>query len=307
MNTQTQTSAAEEVDWLARKYEDAQGLCYSDALRKVAHDKPDLWARYSRGESEPDPKEKEGAEEFSRRITAYSEHFEISRDEAEKRVREHDPAMKKYQIRGGTIVMDTKQIPLSAESVLAVRTEERLAKGGVKDYSQVMKEILTDDPLLAECYRAGLPYLEASAHNYKEDPMASQVIQAIVEPRPQGQATSTEMPPSKVQTTAMQELGILINGARNADNSPDVALMIQIANMVPQLVRDAASERLNSLAYAFIDILGLVGGARSQKFPEAYSEAIKKHPGLAASASSGVLNEDALREIFFGWFSRDRD
>ncbi|MBI3059124.1 MAG: hypothetical protein HYY81_07435, partial [Deltaproteobacteria bacterium] len=227
METQTFENAGDEVHALAEKYQDSMGLSYDDALKKVSREKPQLWARYSKGESGPDHEIERGAQEFGRRITAYSGHFQISRGEAEKRVRQHDPKMKIYSNQGGVVNMDTEKIPLNAESVVATRTEEKL-KAGAKDYGEAMRAVLADDPLLAECYSHNLPYVEASsARAYQEDPMASAIVRAIVEPRPGVTVEVPGMPAGDFTSTALMRLGILINGARKADNSPDVALMLQ--------------------------------------------------------------------------------
>lgn len=202
--------------------------------------------------------------------------------------------------------MNNTEKILSAESVVDVRAQELMAKGEIKSYSEAMKAVLAEDDLLSHCYQRGLPYLEASAHSYEEDPMRSKAVAGTTEPRPGATSSWTAMLPSERPSTAMQELGVLISGARLPDNSPDVPLMLRIANMVPQLTRDAAYERLVQIAYKLIDTLGLTG-VRSERFPETFRRAQNEHPGLAASATGGVMNEDALREIFFGWFSRDRD
>lgn len=202
--------------------------------------------------------------------------------------------------------MSTDTEILSAQYVVDQRARSYAEKHGVKDYMEAVKAVLDEDDLLAHCYSKNLPYLEASAHSYEEDPMRSRGVAGVTEPPPRGQASSTPMPPSEPGTTALQELGVLISGARLPDNSPDVPLMIRIANMVPQNVRDAAYERLVQIAYKLIDTLGL-GGVRSDRFPETFRQAQREHPGLAAAANGGVMNEEALREIYYPWFSRERD
>lgn len=192
--------------------------------------------------------------------------------------------------------MSTEKI-LSAESVVDFRVRELIGKGEIKNYGEAMKAVLAEDDLLSRCYQRGLPY-------YEEDPMRSKAIAGTTEPPPRGQASSTPMPQSEPGTAALQELGVLISGARQPDNSPDVPLMLRISNMVPQLVRDAAYERMVQLAYALFDKLGLTG-ARADRFPELFRQAQREHPGLAAASVGGIMNEDALRDIFFGWFSRE--
>jgi hypothetical protein len=307
MQTQTFENAGEELDHRAHAYADKRGCSYAEALGAVAREDPGLYRRYMNvtGESGPDPEDMKGAGEFRRRIKAYSEHFHISRDEAERRVRAHDPNMRKYFRQGGSIAMSTEQVPLDPGSVVDTRVQALLSKGSVKSYGEAMKAVLAGDDLLSHCYQKGLPYLEASAHAYEEDPMRSSVVQAIVGPPSRGQVTQTTIPPSETGTTAMQELGVLISGARLPDNSPDVPLMLRISNMVPQLVRDAAGERMVQIAYKLIDTLGLTG-VRSDRFPEAFRQAQREHPGLAAASVGGIMNEDALRDIFFGWFSREK-
>ena len=190
---------------------------------------------------------------------------------------------------------------LDPGSVVDARAQEKLEKGSVKSYGEGMKAVLKEDAHLAFCYLKNYPFIESKS--YQEDPARAQIVQGITEPPPTGQATATAPQPSEAGTSAMQELGILISGARLADNSPDVVLMIRIANLVPQLVRDAASERMNAIAYAIIARRNLPG-TRSDVFPNAYAEAVQENPELAATANGGVMNENALKEIFFGWFSR---
>lgn len=197
--------------------------------------------------------------------------------------------------------MNTEKVPLSAESIVDFRARERMEKGSVKNYGEAMKAVLSDDPHLEFCYQKNYPYVETKI--YEEDPMRSSVVQGIVGPPPYGQATSTGMASSETGIASMQELGVLLSGARLPDNSPDVLLMLKISNMVPQLVRDAAYERMVQLAYALFDKLGLAG-ARADRFPEPFRQAQREHPGLAAASVGGIMNEDALREIYFGWFSR---
>lgn len=302
MQTETFENAGQELDSKVKVYAAEHHCDYAEGLRAMKKLEAELWYSYASDESDLDRQLRKGGREYARRVTAYSEHFNIDRDVARRRVAAHDPTMRLYSKQGG--FMNSEKLPLSAESVVDVRARERMEKGSVKDYGEAMKAVLADDDLLSHCYLKGLPYLEASAHAYEEDPMRSAVVQGIVGPPPQGQATSTEMPPSETGTTAIQELGVLISGARLPDNSPDVLLMLKISNMVPQLVRDAAYERMVQLAYALFNTLGLTG-VRADRFPELFRQAQREHPGLAASAVGGVMNEEALREIYFGWFSRD--
>lgn len=227
--------AGAEVDALAQKFTDQLGLSYSDALRKVARDRPDLWRRYSQG---------------------------------------GDEAGQVHKSTGGAN-MNTEKVPLSAESVVDVRAQERMAKGEIKDYSQAVKAVLDADPHLALCYNRGLPYLEASAYQ-------------------------DEMP----NVPAKAQLGVLISGARKSDNSPDVELMIQIANLTPALVRSAAGETLTDIANQIIRSKGSGGsGMESERFPQALAEARSQHPELVSASESGRMNEGALRTIYFGWFA----
>ena len=175
--------------------------------------------------------------------------------------------------------MDTKQIPLDAGSVVDARTQERMNQGA-KSYSEAMNAVLADDPLLAECYRSGKPYLEASATRaYQDD--------------------QTNGP------TAKAKLGVLISGARLPSNAPDIPLMLRVANLTPDLVRDAANERIDELANGLIDTLGL-RGMKSERYPETLRQARREHVELVRAAETGVMNETALREIYFPWFT-DRD
>lgn len=279
---QTETvfeNAGQALDAKVRHYCAERHCSYDEGFHAMKEVEPQLWHRYASGESDLDPKDKEGSEEFARRIQAYSEHFKISPGVAELRVRQDDPKMKKYSRQGGSIVMDTEQIPLSAESVVDSRAQERMAKGEVKDYAEAVKAILAEDPLLAECYRSGRPYLEGSAaHAYEDE--------------------QTNGPTEKAR------LGVLINGARKSDNSPDVELMLKTANLAPDLVRGAASERIDELANEFIDKL-VAPGLKSERYPEALGQVRRDNPALVAAAESGRMSEEALRQIFWPWFSRD--
>lgn len=169
--------------------------------------------------------------------------------------------------------MSTEKI-LSAESVVDYRAQERMRQGA-KNYSEAVRAVLADDALLAECYRSGLPYLEASAHAYQDE--------------------ATTGPTAKVK------LGMLISGARLPSNAPDVELMLRIANLTPALVRDAASERIDELANAFIDKTGMTG-QKSERYPEALGQVRRDNPALVAAAENGRMSEEALREIYIPWF-----
>lgn len=264
MNQETVESASEQIDGLAKKYQDQLGLSYSDALKKVAREKPTLWRQYSSCESHVGRKVREASEERERRVVVYQSHFNVDERRARQMVQDHDPGM--------------RNIPLDAGSVLDVRAQERV-KQGAKNYSEAVKAVLADDPLLAECYRSGRPYLEGSAaHAYEDE--------------------QTNGPTEKAR------LGVLINGARKSDNSPDVELMLKTANLAPDLVRGAASERINELANEFIDKL-VAPGLKSERYPEALGQVRRDNPALVAAAESGRMSEEALRQIFWPWFSRD--
>ena len=275
METQTYENPGDEVHALAEKYQDSMGLSYIDALKKVAREKSQLWARYSKGESTLDQETERGAREFARRIPVYSEEFGLDESSAEKMVRETDPKMKIYSKQGGQTIMNTEKIPLDAGSVLDVRTRERMAKGGAKSYAEAMRAVLADDPLLAECYRADLPYLEASAIRAYQDDMPN--------------------------VSAKGQLGALISGARLPSNAPDVPLMLKIANLTPDLVRNAASDRLDEIAKALINTLGLSGQV-SDRYPETLRQARRENLALVAASESGRMTEEALRGIFWPWF-----
>lgn len=278
MQTQYE-NAGDELHAKIEQYMDKVGCSYAEAMRRVTRDHRDLAVRYAFGEGEINPKDAEGAEEFQRRCQAYEEHFRVDKSTAEKMVLEHDPEMRKYSKQGGSTVMSTEQVPLSAESVVDVRAQERMNKGGVKDYAEAMKAVLDADPLLAECYLKGLPYLEASAHAYQQDEQTT-------------------------GPTAKAKLGVLISGARLSSNAPDVPLMLRIANMTPDLVRDAAGERLDEIANKLIDTLGL-RGMKADRYPETLRQARREHPALVTASETGRMTEEALREIFYPWFSRD--
>lgn len=301
MNQETAENVGQEIDGLAQKYQDQLGLSYSDALKKVAREKPALWARYNRGESQPNPKDAEGAEEFSRRIVAYSEHFTVDKSTAESMVREHDPEMRKYSKQGGSTVMSTEQVPLSAESVVDSRARERMAKGEVKEYAEAIKAVLADDPHLAVCYQKNLPYIEA-ARKYVEYPMASAEVRAITEPRPDAIVTpSPERPAPEFTNTARLRLGAMLAGAKGPDGGIDIARALQIAGLVPDEVRGAASEALDELTRAMINRRGM-RGATSQAYPEAYRLAVAEHPALWAASQTGTLTEEGLKDLFIQWF-----
>lgn len=173
--------------------------------------------------------------------------------------------------------MSTEKI-LSAESVVDFRAREKMEKGEVKQYAEAMRVVLAEDQLLAECYRAGKPYLEASAARAYQD----------------------EMP----NVTAKSQLGVLISGARLPSNAPDVPLMLRIANLTPGLVRAAADERIDEMANAITGRPGMPQ-QKSEAYPIALRQIRQEHPELVAASESGVLGEAALREIYYPWFSRD--
>jgi len=168
---------------------------------------------------------------------------------------------------------------LSAESVVDCRTQELMAKGAIKNYADAMRTVLAADELLSLCYLKGLPYLESSAKNYR--------------------SYQDEM----VNVGRKARLGALIVGARSASNAPDIGLMLRIANLVPNLVRDAASERLDELANEASTRSGMPQ-QRSEAYPIALARVRGEHPELVAANESGFLDEAALREIYYPWFSR---
>src|SRR3990172_5664715 len=126
MNQETvYENPGQELDRKAHAYADKRGCSYAEAMAHVAREEPELARRYAFGESNQEHEIKKGAGEFSRRVVAYQEEWNLTKDQAERRVREHDPKMKIYSNQGG-LTMNTEKIPLSAESVVAARTEEKL-------------------------------------------------------------------------------------------------------------------------------------------------------------------------------------
>lgn len=260
-------NAGEELHSKVKMYAAQHRCSYKEGFDAVKELEPGLARRYLRGESDAEANFRKVCEERERRVVVYQDHFNVNEKRAREMVDDHDPNM--------------RNIPLDAGSVLDVRTRERMAKGEAEDYGGAMRAVLADDPLLAECYRAGLPYLETSnAHAYQVEDL------------------QTNGP------TAKGKLGVLISGARLPSNAPDVPLMLKITNLTPDLVRDAASERLDEIAKALITTLGLSGQV-SDRYPETLRQARRENLALVAASESGRMTEEALRQIFWPWFSRD--
>lgn len=287
MQTQNYENADAQVHALAEKYQDTQGLSYSDALKQVAREKPELWRRYSRGESDAGAKFTNAAGERERRIMVYQEHFQVDERRATEMVDEHDPNM--------------RNIPLDAGSIVDARARERMAAGRAKTYNQAMQQVLDADEHLKRRYTTGQPYIEA-ARKYVEDPMASAEVRAITEPRPDAIVTpSPDKPTPEFTNTARLRLGAMLAGAKGPDGGIDVQLALRIAGLVPDEVQAAAGEALDELTRAMINRRGM-RGTTSQAYPEAYRLAVAEHPDLWAASQSGTLSEDGLKDLFVQWF-----
>lgn len=96
MQTQTYQNAGEELDSKVRHYSAEHHCSYEEGLKAMRELEPELYRAYAFDETPLDREVRQGAAEFGRRVTAYSEHFNISRGEAVKRVGNHDPQMKTY-------------------------------------------------------------------------------------------------------------------------------------------------------------------------------------------------------------------
>lgn len=290
METQTYQDAGQEFHAKIEQYMDKAGCSYAEAMRFVAWQNRDLARRYSHGESDAGAKFDKAAGERERRVGVYADHFNTDTRRAETMVDEHDPKM--------------RNIPLDAGSVVAARTEERMAKGA-RNYGETMRAVLADDPQLAACYNAGKPYIEA-AKEFIEDPMRSREIRAITEPRPDAVATSTGMPEGEFTNTSRLRLAALLAGAKATDGGIDIPLALQIAGLVPDEVRAAAGEALDEIARSKINSLSTAGqasGQTSSLYPQGYRLAVAEHPELAAASQTGALSEDGLRDLFPQWFS----
>jgi hypothetical protein len=253
----------------------------------VVRAEPQLARRYSNRESDSARKFDKASRERERRVAVYQTEFNVDERRAIQMVEEHDPNM--------------RNIPLDAGDVVNQRTQERMSQGA-KSYGEAMKAVLADDELLAECYRSGLPYLEASAKAYQQDPMSSPGWRAITEPRPDAVLTSSPgMPEAQFTNTARLRLGALLAGAKLADGTINIPLALQIAGLVRDEVRSACGEALDELARAMINRRGLRGQA-SEAYPEGYRLAVAEHPELYAASQTGILTEESLRDLFIQWF-----
>jgi len=97
MQTLTYENPGQELDAKARRFSAEKRCTYAEAFAVVKAEAPELFFRYVSGESDLDREVRKGGEEFSRRVVAYQEEWNLSRDEARRRVASHDPAMKCYE------------------------------------------------------------------------------------------------------------------------------------------------------------------------------------------------------------------
>lgn len=97
MQTETFDNAGQELDHKVKLHAAQHNLSYEAALQQVKTLEPDLYRAYVFDVTPLDRKVRDGAEEFSRRVVAYQDEWNLSRDEAKRRVGNHDPAMKCYE------------------------------------------------------------------------------------------------------------------------------------------------------------------------------------------------------------------
>jgi hypothetical protein len=97
MQTETFDNAGQELDHKVKLHAAQHNLSYEAALQQVKTLEPDLYRAYVFDVTPLDRKVRDGAEEFSRRVVAYQDEWNLSRDEAKRRVAAHDPAMKCYE------------------------------------------------------------------------------------------------------------------------------------------------------------------------------------------------------------------
>lgn len=97
---------------------------------------------------------------------------------------------------------------------------------------------------------------------------------------------------------ATQHLGALISGAIAAG---DMALAVKIANSMPALARDAASECLLSEAKRIASSEGMTG-MTSENMSRALPMAMKQYPDVASMQVGGSVTEATLKVIFSQWF-----
>lgn len=105
METQTFENPGVELDKKAKAYAREHRVSYAEALREVGAEDPALLRAYALNESPLDREARKGAAEFSRRVRAYSEEWNLSRAEAAARVVLHDPAMRPYAAGGNNTAL----------------------------------------------------------------------------------------------------------------------------------------------------------------------------------------------------------
>lgn len=209
-------------------------------------------------------KRAEAHAELGRRIPAYQSHFGIKTyEKAKDLVLDHDAGLASKV--GG------KRQPLRPSDVVDVRAKQYAREHKVS-YGEAMKEVLYQDDRLAMCYELNLPYVEGGD------------VRDYADSKP----------------GAIQRLGALLGGAKDDRGSLDLEFALRVGNLAPDLVKQAAGERLVALANQFIISEGMPG-FHADNFAVALRRVRQDHPELTASAESGRLNETALKEILFSW------
>src|SRR3990167_8606310 len=133
MQTENFENPGQELDAKARRYATEHRVEYREAFNAVKELEPALYRAYVFDETPLEQAVRKGAEEFGRRVKAYSEEWNLSRDEAKRRVAAHDPNMKTYeldpygpvQVRGETAGLPTSdwtvtQMPAGENRVTAL-------------------------------------------------------------------------------------------------------------------------------------------------------------------------------------------
>lgn len=89
-------NAGQELDAKVRWYSAEHHCSYEEGLTAMRELAPELYQAYVFDETPLDGEVRRGVEEFGRRVVAYQEQWNLSRDEARRRVAAHDPGMRAY-------------------------------------------------------------------------------------------------------------------------------------------------------------------------------------------------------------------
>ena len=104
----------------------------------------------------------------------------------------------------------------------------------------------------------------------------------------------------KYENTATTKLGNIVASVKLPDNRIDIGLALKLVANVPDLVRQAAEEKLASLAGQWVENSGLLGTEADRE--RALVQVRQANVDLASAERTGTLNESALETMYPQFF-----